>query len=299
MAPRAGWKGYLRLSLVSCAVALYPAASSSSRVSFNRLNRETGNRLKQQMVDGVSGDSVERSDQVRGYEVAKGQYIVVEDEDIEAVKLESTHTIEIAKFVPKAEIDVRFMDAPYYIAPDDKVAHEPFAVIRDAMRDEDVVGIGRVVISSRERIVMLEPWEKGILATVLRYGNEVREAAAYFEDIPDVSATKDMTDLAKVIIQRMSGHFDPSEFVDRYEDALVGMLKEKQAGHQIVASEAPRPRNVINLMDALRKSIEDESNKSGTVQVEEPKAKGRVASKERKKTPAVKAAPKRAKAAGR
>jgi DNA end-binding protein Ku len=167
------------------------------------------------------------------------------------------------------------------------------------MRDEDVVGIGRVVISSRERIVMLEPWGKGMLATVLRYGNEVRDAAAYFDDIPDIAAAKDMTDLAKVIIQRMSGHFDPSEFVDRYEEALVGMLKEKQAGHQIVASEAARPRNVINLMDALRKSVEDETKRSGTVQVEAPKAKGRAASKERKKSPPVKAAPKRPKAASR
>jgi DNA end-binding protein Ku len=296
MAPRAGWKGYLRLSLVSCAVALYPAASSSSRVSFNRLNRETGNRLKQQMVDSVSGETVERSDQVRGYEVAKGQYVTVEDEDIEAVKLESTHTIEIAKFVPKAEIDVRFMDAPYYIAPDDKVAHEPFAVIRDAMRAEDVVGIGRVVISSRERIVMLEPWDKGILATVLRYGNEVRDAAAYFEDIPDVSPTKDMTDLAKVIIQRMSGHFDPAEFVDRYEEALVGMLKEKQAGHQIVVPEAPQPRNVINLMEALRKSVDEETRRTGKPVSAEPKAKAKAASKERSAAAGRKKAPaKRAK----
>jgi DNA end-binding protein Ku len=293
MAPRAGWKGYLRLSLVSCAVALYPAASSSSRVSFNRLNRETGNRLKQRMVDAVTEDTVERSDQVRGYEVGKGEYIVVEDEDIEAVKLESTHTIEIAKFVPKAEIDVRFFDQPYYIAPDDKVAHEPFAVIRDAMREEGVVGIGRVVISSRERVVMLEPWEKGILATVLRYGNEVREAAAYFEDIPDISSPKDMTDLAKVIIERMSGHFDPSEFVDRYEEALVGMLKEKQAGHQIVAPEGPKPRNVINLMDALRKSIEEETKKSGKAEPAGPMAKVRAASKERKSGAVPKKAPAR------
>ncbi|MDB5594075.1 MAG: Ku protein, partial [Hyphomicrobiales bacterium] len=239
MAPRANWKGYLRLSLVSCAVALYPAAGSSARVSFNRLNRKTGNRLKQQNVDSETGEIVDRSDQVRGYEVAKGEYIVVEDADLEKVKIESTHTIDITSFVPKTEIDPRFMDAAYYIAPDDRVAQEPFAVIREAMRDQGMVGIGRVVLSSRERIVMLEAFDKGILATVLRYQNEVRDASAYFDEIAAMSIPPDMADLAKVILQRMGGHFDPAAFIDRYEDGVVEMLKEKRAGQEYAPVAQP------------------------------------------------------------
>ncbi|MDB5571137.1 MAG: Ku protein [Hyphomicrobiales bacterium] len=280
MAPRANWKGYLRLSLVSCAVALYPASSSSSRVSFNRINRKTGNRLKQQNLDSETGEPVDSSDVVRGYEVAKGDYIQVEDEDLEAVKIESSRTIEIAKFVPKSEVDPRYMETPYYIAPDDRVAHEPFAVIREAMRDKKVVAIGRVVIARRERIAMLEPFENGILATLLRYGYEVREAAPYFDEIPKVAISQDMTELAKMILDKMSGHFDPAEFVDRYEDAVVEMLKEKKAGHVIEPRAEPVRGNVIDLMEALKRSVEEAARRTGAAPAQEaPKPK--AASKER------------------
>jgi DNA end-binding protein Ku len=232
---------------------------------------------------------VDRADQVRGYEVSKGEYIFVEDEDIEKIKIESTHTIDIAKFVPKAEVDPRYLETPYYIAPDDRVAHEPFAVIREAMRAKGMVGIGRVVISSRERVVMLEPHNKGIVATVLRYGPEVRDDWNYFNELPDVAIPPDMSSLAEVIIDKMSGHFDATEFVDRYEDAIVEMLKEKRAGHEFKPVAEPKARNVINLMDALRRSIDEELKAAGkpamsAKKVEELAAKPRAPSKGKQST---------------
>lgn len=256
MAPRANWKGYLKLSLVSCAVALYPASSTSQRVSFNTINRKSGNKVKRIYVDPDTGEEVTTTDQVKGYAIAKNQYVLVEEEELDAVKIESSHTIDIEKFVPRAEIDPRYMDVPYYITPEDKVSQEAFAVIRDAMRDGDVVGIGRVVVARRERIIMLEPFEQGVLGTVLRYGYEVRDAGAYFDAIPPMTLPDEMRELANVIIGRKAGHFDAREFKDRYEDALVELVKSKQAG-VIVQSAAPDTGtgNVINLMDALRRSL--------------------------------------------
>ena len=256
MAPRANWKGYLKLSLVSCAVALYPASSTSQRVSFNTINRKTGNKVKRIYVDPDTGDEVAGDDQVKGYAVAKNQYVLIEEDDLDAVKIESSHTIDIEKFVPRAEIDPRYMDTPYYITPEDKVSQEAFAVIRDAMRDGDVVGIGRVVVSRRERIIMLEPFERGLLGTVLRYGYEVRDAAAYFDEIPAVTLPDEMKELAHVIIARKAGHFDAKEFKDRYEDAVVELVKSKQSGTIVEASQPQGDTgNVINLMDALRRSL--------------------------------------------
>jgi len=256
MAPRANWKGFLKLSLVSCAVSLYPAASSSSRVSFNTINRKTGAKVKRQFIDSQTGKVVEPEDQAKGYLVGKDTYLVVEDEEIEAIQIESAHTVDIEKFVPRAEIDPRYFEAPYYIAPNERVAEEAFAIIRDAMRDESVVGLGRVVIARRERIMMLEPLGKGLLGTVLRYGYEVRSEEAYFEDIEDLKLPAEMKDLAHVIIQRKAGHFRPEEFTDRYEDALVELIRAKQAGMPARPAEQPaRPSNVVNIMDALRNSI--------------------------------------------
>ena len=188
MAPRAYWKGYLKLSLVSCPIALYPASSSSERVSFNRINKKTGNRLKQQNVDAETGEPVDKEDIGRGYEIGKGQYLLVEDEELEKVKIESTHTIEIDSFVPRAEIDERYLDSPYYIAPTDQVGQEAFAVIRDAIRDKGMVGLGRVVLTRRERVVMLEAFDKGLLATALRYAYEVREPGRLFRRYPGPQA---------------------------------------------------------------------------------------------------------------
>lgn len=261
MAPRAYWKGYLKLSLVSCPIALYPASSSSERVSFNRINKKTGNRLKQLNVDSETGEQVEREDVGRGYEVGKGEYLQIEDDEIEKIQIESTHAIDIDSFVPKSEIDNRYLDSPYYIAPTDKVGQEAFAVIRDTIRDKGMVALGRVVLARREHVVMLEAFDKGLLATTLRYPYEVREATAYFEDVPELKLPKEMKELAAHIVDSKAKHFDPNSFQDHYETALVEMLRAKQAGRVI---EAPKPQSsprVINLMDALRASIGSESKK--------------------------------------
>jgi len=262
MAPRAYWKGYLKLSLVSCPIALYPATSSSERVSFNRINKKTGHRLKQQQVDAETGDPVEKDDIGRGYEIGKGQYLQVEDDEIEKIRIESTHTIEIDSFVPRAEIDDRYPDSPYYVAPTDQVGQEAFAVIRDAIREKGMVALGRVVVSRREYVVMLEAFEKGLLATTLRYAYEVREPAAYFEDIPDLKLPAEMKQLAAHILDTKAAHFEPTKFTDHYETALVELLRAKQAGRIVEApKDEPAPQRVINLMDALRASIGAETQK--------------------------------------
>jgi DNA end-binding protein Ku len=262
MAPRANWKGYLRLSLVSCPIALYPASSFSEKVSFNRLNRKTGNRLKQQNVDSETGEVVPREDTARGYEVAKGQYLIVEDEEIDAVQIESTRTIDIDQFVPRSEIDERYIDSPYYLAPDGQVGQDAFAVIRDTIGKLNMVALGRVVLTRREHVIALEPKGRGLLGLTLRYPYEVRDEASYFEDIPDLKLPKEMLDLATHIVNTKSGHFDPSQFQDRYENALIDLLKKKEAGEKIEpAREAAAPR-VVNLMDALRASIDVEKKKA-------------------------------------
>jgi DNA end-binding protein Ku len=253
------WKGYLKLSLVSCPIAMFPASSSSERVSFRQINKKTGNRLKQQLVDSVTGELVESQDKGRGYEVGKNEYLPVEDEELDSLALESTHTIDIEKFVPRSEIDERYLDSPYYLTPENKVGQDAFAVIREAMKRKNMVGLGKVVISRRERIVMLEPFDQGLMATTLRYGYEIRDAKPYFEDLPAMKLPDEMVKLAEHILETKSGHFDPAEFEDRYENAVVEMLKQKQAGMPL-RKEAPvaAPSTVINLMDALRRSIQKE-----------------------------------------
>jgi len=261
MAPRANWKGYLRLSLVSCPIALYPASSLSEKVSFNRLNRKTGNRLKQQNVAKETGEVVPREDIARGYEVAKGQYLIVEDQELDAVQIESTRTIDIDQFVPKSEIDERYIDSPYYIAPDGQVAQDAFAVIRDTIGKLNMVALGRVVLTRREHVIALEPKGRGLMGLTLRYPYELRDEASYFEDIPELKLPKEMLDLAAHIVNTKSGHFDPSLFQDRYENALIDLLKKKEAGETIEPSrEVAAP--VVNLMDALRASIDAEKKKA-------------------------------------
>jgi DNA end-binding protein Ku len=262
MAPRANWKGYLRLSLVSCPIALYPASSLSEKVGFNRLNRKTGNRLKQQNVDSETGEVVPREDIARGYEVAKGQYLIVEDEELDAVEIESTRTIEIDQFVPKSEIDERYIDSPYYIAPDGQVGQDAFAVIRDTIGKLDMVALGRVVLTRREHVIALEPKGRGLMGLTLRYPYEIRDEASYFEDIPELKLPKEMLDLATHIVNTKSGHFDPSLFQDRYENALIDLLKKKEAGETIEPSREVAAPRVVNLMDALRASIDSEKKKA-------------------------------------
>ncbi|HEU0165712.1 MAG TPA: Ku protein, partial [Thermomicrobiales bacterium] len=212
MAPRSNWKGYLKLSLVSCPVQLFPATSTKERVAFHLLNRETGHRLRRKLVDPDTDEAVESEDQVKGFEVAKNEYILMEEDEIASVAIESTHTIDIETFVPKTEIDATFLDTPYYLAPDGKMGEEAFAVIREAMREKGVVGIGRVVLYRRERPIMLEPRGKGLVATTLRYAYEVRNDSDYFGDIDDVAVPEEMLDLASHIIERKAAHFDPKRF---------------------------------------------------------------------------------------
>jgi DNA end-binding protein Ku len=263
MAPRSNWKGYLKLSLVSASIAIYPATSYSEKVSFNRLNRNTGNRIKLQNIDAVTGETVEREDIVKGYEVAKGEYVQIEDDELAEIAIESTHTVEIEKFVPKASIDDRYRDTPYYLAPEDKVGQEAFAVIRDAMKKKKMVGIARVVMARRERIMMLEPFGKGIMGTTLHYQYEIRSDEAVFEEIPDMKLPDQMVGLAEEIIDRMTGEFEPEKFEDRYEEAMIELIRSKQAGLPAKVEKTPvRSANVVNLMEALKRSVEDRSGKS-------------------------------------
>ena len=292
MAPRPSWKGYLKLSLVSCPVALYPSSSTSEKISFHMLNGETGNRLKQQYIDSETGDVVERDDRVKGYEVSKGDYLVVTDDELADVKIESSHSIEIETFVPKSEIDALYFDGSYYLAPDDKVGEEAFAVIREAMNRRDMVGIARVVLFGKERMIMLEPRSKGLVGTTLRYAYEVRAEGAYFDEIPKVEISKELLDLASHIIDTKAGRFDPSQFKDRYQDAVVDLIRAKQAGKPLPSGkESERPNNVVNLMDALRRSLGQDASK------ETAAAKGKAGSDtDAGSTPAAKKSTKTSKA---
>jgi DNA end-binding protein Ku len=258
-------------------VALFPATTTSERITFRTLNRETGNRVRRQFVDEQSGEPVETVDQVKGYEVAKGEYIQVEDDEIKAVQLESNHTIEIERFVPKADIDDLYLDTPYFLTPTDRVGEEAFAVIRDALRSEKMVGLARVVLFRRERILMLQPRDKGIVATSLHYANEVNAAANYFDEIPNLSIPKQMLDLAKHIIEKMTGKFEPEQFQDRYENALIELIRSKEKGTPIKSRPVQRQTNVINLMDALRRSIEGEKAAPSEAASAKKAAKGKSA----------------------
>jgi DNA end-binding protein Ku len=272
--PRPYWKGYLKLSLVSCPVALYSATSAGERVAFRQISKKTGNRLRQQLIDEGTGDPIEPDDKGRGYEVEKGVYLPVEDEELDAVAIESSHTIDIDSFVPKSEIDERYVDSPYYLTPENKVALEAFAVIRDAMRGKGMVALGRVVLAKRERVVMLQARGKGLLGATLRYPYEVRDDAIYFGDIPDVHIPKDMLALAEHILESKAAAFDPTLFHDRYEEAVVTMLNDKRAGMP-VSTERPMPRIVAgtDLMAALRQSIEAAGKKTPAKPAAAPKAK--------------------------
>jgi DNA end-binding protein Ku len=275
--PRPYWKGYLKLSLVSCPIALYAATSSSERVSFRQINRKTGNRLRQQLIDDVTREPVEPGEKGRGYEVAKNQYIFIEDDEIDAVAVESNHTIEIDRFVPRAEMDERYLDSPYYLVPDDRVGQEAFAVIRDAMRGKDMVALGRVVLAKRERVIMLQPWDKGLMGTTLRYAYEVRDTADLFSGIQDMKIAKDMLALAEHILETKAGEFDPENFHDRYEDAVVEMLRRKQAGMPAeIAKPAAPQSNVVSLMDALKKSLAAENSKAPAASGKAKKPKKKV-----------------------
>lgn len=256
MAPRAYWKGTLKLSLVSCPVVLYPASTAIEKTRFHLINRETGNRLKQQMVDSETGEVVESDQKARGYELSKDKYIEIDKEDLEAVQIESNHTIEIDSFVPRDEIDKRYYNHPYYIAPEGKAAIEAFAVIRDALKDRNRVALARIVLTNREHVLAIEPLGKGLLGTTLRYPYELRDEEDYFEGIKSPKITKDMVELAGHILDTKAAHFAPSEFKDAYENALKTLVRRKAAGKPVAPPEREeRPSNVISLMDALKQNL--------------------------------------------
>jgi DNA end-binding protein Ku len=292
MAERTVWKGHIKLSLVSCAVGLYPSTSSGGKIRFNTLNRKTGNRVKRQFVDSETEEVVENDNQVKGYLVGKGSYIQVEDEELDALKVESTHTIDIESFVPREEVDERFLDTAYYIAPTDKVSNEAFCVIRDAIRDKGMAGIARIVLARRERMILLEPLDEGLVGTTLHAADEVRDEDKVFDEIGDVKYPKEMKDLAAHIIESKAAHFEPKQFDDRYEEAVAELLKSKQAGKPMKDEPAEKPSNVVNLMDALKRSVSAEkagSTGKKAAPAKKPAAKSKPAKKPTARTKARKA----------
>jgi DNA end-binding protein Ku len=253
------WKGYLKLALVSCPIALHAACSTAERIAFRQVNKATGNRLRQQLIDEETLEPVAPEHKGRGYEVAKGQYLLVEDAELEAIEIASTHTIEIDNFVPRSQLDQRFFVTPYYVTPSEPVGQEAFAVIREAMRGKGMVALGRLVLSKRERVIALEAYDKGLLGTTLRYPYEVRKAEDYFCDLPDLTLARDLLSLASHIVDSKATDFDPLTFRDRYEEALLAHLKAKQSG--AVQERKPTfatPHRVINLMEALRRSVAED-----------------------------------------
>jgi DNA end-binding protein Ku len=261
MATRPTWQGYLRLSLVSCPVALYTATSRTSDVSFNMLHKETMNRIKMIPTDPETGP-VDRADIVKGYEVEKGHYVVVTDDEIRNVRLETTRTLDIERFVDEADIDRLYWNDPYFLVPDGDMAVEAFTVIRQAMEKAGKVALGRLVMHQRERLMALEARDKGILAYTLRSNREVKDAAEVFDRIPAHKPPAAMVDIAAKIIAQQEGPFDPSKFNDRYEDALRALIKEKEKGHGVKKVEEPKEAEVIDLMEALKRSLGGDRRKA-------------------------------------
>jgi DNA end-binding protein Ku len=261
--------------LVTCPVALFPATSETEKVTFNQINKQTGHRIKYTKVDAETGDEVPSEDIIKGYKVDTDTYVTADKDELENIALESTRTIDIDEFVPRAEIDELYLVRPYYIVPDGKVAHDAYAVIRETIRTMDKVAIARVVLTNREHIIALEARGKGLVGMLLRYPYEIRDENEYFDDIQDVKVTKEMLDLAKHIVETKSADFEPDKFEDRYENALVELLNQKRKGEPVRTAVKTRDTgNVINLMDALRKSLDNGGNAA-------PAAKGKQAKKAR------------------
>jgi DNA end-binding protein Ku len=254
-APRPAWQGHLKLSLVTCPVALYNAINPKGDVHFNLINPSTGNRIRMITVDAGTEEPVERKKLVKGYEISKGEYVTLTPEEIESVRLESTRTIDIESFVPVDEIDRLYWDHPYFLAPDGKMAAEPFAVICAALERTGRLALGRVVMSQRERLLALEPRDDGIIATTLRSHDEVRDIRKAFAEIPHVKADRDMIAIAEKIMTQKAADFDPEKFQDRYENALRALIRDKEKGREIVHAEEPEPSEVGDLMSALRASL--------------------------------------------
>ena len=295
MAPRPAWKGYLKLSLVTCAVELSGATTQSEKVSFRTLNRQTGNAVRRQYMDSASGKPVNEKSEVRGYEVEKDEFLIIEDEEIEAVQIESSHTLSLDSFVEKADVDPVYIEKPYYLTPADKVSEEAFAVIRQALEDKKMAGLARIVLYQRERPCLIEPFGKGMLLTTLRYGDTVRQAEEAYDGIDKVKPDQDLLELAIRTIERKKGKFDPSTFEDRYEKAVLDLIKSrKKSGKKVAVRETEeKPSNVINLFDALKKSLAAGERKGADKEEskEEPRKAQAKKPAQRKKAPPRKKAP--------
>jgi DNA end-binding protein Ku len=278
MAPRPAWKGYLKLSLVTCAVELSNAVSHSEKVSFRVLNRATGHTVKRQYVDSETGKPLKEGSEVKGYETGKDEFLLIEEEEIEAVQIESSHTLSIDTFVDKKEIDPVYLDTPYYLAPADKVSEEAFAVIRAALDKRKMAGLARIVLYRRERPVLIEAFGNGMLLTTLRYDSTVRTADEVTDIDSDAEADPDMIDMAIKFIEKKTVKFDPKEFEDQYENALLKLVKTRKAGRKPPpAKAAPKPSNVVNLFDALKKSLATEPSQAKKTKAKKPASKTRAA----------------------
>lgn len=254
LSSRPMWQGQLRLSLVSCPVALYSAVDRASDVSFHLLNPETNNRIRMIPTDPDTGP-VERADLVKGYEISKNRYVILSNDELKAVKLETTKTISIDRFVDEKDIDRLYWNDPYYLVPNDKSGAEAYAVIRDALAETGRIALGRVVMHTRERLVALEPRDKGIIVYTLRMGDEVIQPKEAFADIPASRPDKQMIEIARKIIEQQEGAFEPGKFEDRYENALRDLIRRKEKGEKLVKAEPVEEDNVIDLMAALKKSL--------------------------------------------
>jgi DNA end-binding protein Ku len=286
MALRPAWKGYLKLSLVTCAVELSNATTQSGKISFRTINRTTGNRVKRQYIDGASGKPVDEDSQVKGYEIQDDEFLLIEEEEIEAVQIESSHTMELEGFVDKSEIKQVYLDTPYYLSPADKVSEEAFAVIREALAAKKMAGLARIVLYRRERPVLVEPFGKGMLVTTLRYQNTVRKPDEIFDDLKGVKLDEDMVELAAGIVDKKKAKFDPVKFEDHYETALIELVRSKKAGKKVQkAKPETKPSNVVNLFDALRKSLAEDAGKSGEKPAPRKKSDGPDKEKSEKAKP--------------
>lgn len=284
---RAAWRGFLKLSLVSCPIRMMPAVSRSERVRFHNLNPATHNRVEMRPHDSETGEELQDEDLVLGYEVDKGRFVLVEDEEIEARQLETSHTIDLDRFVARRDVDTLYLDSPYLIAPDGKPADETFRVIREALDREERVGIGRVILSRRERLVALQPRGKGMMVTTLRAADEVRKAAEYFADIDRKEPDAAKVELAAEIVDRKTAPFDPAALEDRFETALRALVEAKIKGEKPVTPRAPREAPVIDLMAALKRSLQAEAvkppAKAGTAQRRPAGRAGKTREKARKR----------------
>ncbi len=255
MAARPTWQGHLKLSLVTCPVALYSATNAAGDVHFNLLNPKTGNRIKMITTDPDTGP-VERSSLVKGFEVEKGRYITITDDEIKSVRLETTRSLDIERFVDAADIDRLYWNDPYFLVPDGKMAAEAYAVIREAMASSGKIALGRVVLHTRERLLALEPRDNGIVAYSLRSNAEVRQPVDFFKDVPDATPDKGMVEIAAKIIDQLEGAFEPKEFVDHYEEALKALIASKDKGEAVKTPDAPKDTPASDLMEALRRSLQ-------------------------------------------